>query len=109
FLQLPSPSMQVDQSPRRDLLPLGELRRLPGLVEEEDVEVSRAVVERQRHHRLALASEPLVNVLDPSDHGGHLTTAELPDRRYPGPVDVRSRVVLQELADRPDVERLGQD
>ena len=107
--QLEAPAVQRARCPRPRPRTLLVHRARPRLVEEREVEVARAVVERDRDHRLPAAGLPLGR---PASRGAitvaWLPDLELADRRDLRAVDVPARVVVEEVADGLDA-LLGQD
>src|SRR5207248_10873442 len=109
-LQLPDAPTKLAEPPSGDFLVLRELRRLPRLVEVHDLDVARAVEELQRHDpRLAVARQAVLDRLHSSHDGRRLTDAKLSDRLDARSIDVGTRVMVKELTDRLDPERLCQD
>ena len=106
--ELEPASVQLRDARDRDLVPLLVHRARPGLVEKRQVEVARAVVQRDRDHRLPAPGLPLGDPLHACDHGRVGADPELPDPRHLRAVDVAARVVVQEVADGPD-PLVGQD
>ena len=78
----------------------------PRLVEEREIQEPGAVGERHGHHRPSLPGLPFRDRSDGRDHGGLGADLQAADRGDAGAIDVAPRVVVQQLADGLDAERL---
>jgi hypothetical protein len=102
--ELPPSAVQLRHAGHRNLVSGAVRVRDPRLIEEGEVQVPRAVRERDRHHRTAVARLPLVHALDPGDHRRVLADPQLPDARDLRAVDVAAGIVMQEVAHRVDLD-----
>jgi hypothetical protein len=106
--ELQSVPVQLHRARHRDLHALAVQAGSPGLVEEREVEEPGAVADRDRDHRLAPAGLPLLHRADRRDHGRERVDLQVADRQHERAVDVAARVVVQQLADGLDAERVGE-
>ena len=106
--ELEPPAIQLDDARHGELCSLLVPGGDPGLVEERQVQEAGSVPDGDGDHGLAAPGLALGHRTHRGDHGGVRVDRQLRDGQHAGPVDVATGIVMEELPDGLDAERIRQ-